>query len=882
MSKYNFRSYPLLGLLALVGVFSLASVCQAATKTYVGPSGGVWEDPSNWLPSGVPTSADDVFVTSTSNPITVTVSAGQTINFNNLTIGTSTLILNGDIGTGANISITNWGSLVQGTSDLQKISGNLSIISATNTPALTHTPLSATSGTPYVNFEANNITIGASTLVDVEGRGYPGGSLNQNGAGPLFGTGDAAGGGGAASCGNGGNGVVGAGNFSGQSPALFPQTFDFGSGGGGDATLIGGAGGGKVKLFARNTFTQNGIIKANALGVSAGDVAGGGSGGSIWLLAKNFISTSGAQAAAGGQGDVISGGGGGGCIRLDYFVSSTRGEMTPNPSFFVNGAFFGAHSGTDGATRIFKGPSPVSNFAVATGSPVYTSTQLTWNWGGGDFDWFYNIQKSLDGMDYSALNTSTANTTTLSFTDVNLLPATRYWYRIGTVSSTVPSFVSVSGTAVSEASTLSLYQYADHVILPQPLSATFGTLAPTSLPVTLNYGLNPATTPMLVSDNSGFYYTGGGVRNGTSPAYINVSDWQGNLPGLTASTSYTFTFTPYVLVDTSTYYAATTSLVFSTTTPLAAPGAPTFMGESSTTLNLAWTTNGNPTTTPYAIYNVTLDKYHTAAGAVSATPVFFPASSWNGAVKGLNPASTYYFKVVMRNEDGTQNVTTSAAGSITLGADNLAASSGGSSSGGGTTSTGSGSGWYFGTPGNVTATLTYSNLPTSTVVQGTTPSNYSTGISSDLMSAYINGVLITPQMAFQMQNSTPSTGTGYYTATTWFLPKNSNSNITFLHLPAAGTIITAPKNLSLAYSYRNLGASKTVFVERVLISPQNKVVSRSTTSRLVGSKKTTTFAPVLSLSSKLIKMEAYTVRIRVYTANGKTVLDENSFDLMLQ
>lgn len=868
------------GALLILSMFWGVSVASAATKVFVGPSGGTWENPANWNPAGVPTAGDDVFVTST-NPINVIVSAGQVINFNNLTIATGTLTLNGDIGTGTNITVNQWGSLVQGNGNLQKISGSLILNSITNTPAMTHTAQPLSTLMPAVNFEANTITITTNTLVDVQGLGYAGGALNSNGAGPAAGAGDAAGGGGAASCGNGGNGTGGAGAFNVASPAIFPSTFDYGSGGGGNSTRVGGAGGGKVKLFARGTLTNNGIIKANGVAQLFNDFAGGGAGGSIWLVAKNYIAPSGALAAVGGVGDGTSGGGGGGCILINYFVSSTIGEMNVNPYFLINGGTGGANPGTVGQYRVFKSPAPVNSFAVATGTSPYDSVSLSWNWGGGDFDAFYWIERSLDGMSYTALAT-TSNTTTLTFTDTGLVPAARYWYRLNVRSSTVPNFVLVSSTAISEPQTQSSFEYADHVILPQPLSATFGALTPTSLPVTLNYGLNPSTTPLLVSDNAGYYYDTNGTRSGMTPGYITVGGWQGPL-SLAASTSYVFTFTPYVLVGTNTYYAATSSVTLTTTTPLAAPGAPVFMGESSTTLNMTWATNGNPSSTPYAVYNATLDKYHAANGSMSATPVFFPYGSWNGAVKQLSPATAYNFKIVMRNENGTQNVTTTAVGAITLTADNLPYSTGGTPMGA-TSSTGSGSGWYYGTPGSVMSSTPASNLPaqpsSSSMMNGANQGSFAPGLSNDLMSAYFNGMLITPQMVFSTLNSGSNGGASSLVTT--FLPKNANSNIVFSRLPPSGTYLTIPATLSFGYTYRNPGVGRTIFVERVLIDPSGKVVARSTASRYLGIKQAATYAPSATLGSSLSLSGAYTMRIRVYASNRTTVLDENSFSLLFQ
>jgi hypothetical protein len=235
-------------------------------------------------------------------------------------------------------------------------------------------------------------------------------------------------------------------------------------------------------------------------------------------------------------------------------------------------------------------PSQVSSFTAATGTNPYTATNVSWTWGGGTLDSFYELSRSTNYSSYSVV-TTTANTTTVNFVDSGLTPATYYRYRILSRSSTIPTFVITTGTSgfgVAFALNDSDYEYVDRIIVPQLLSATVGAVTTTSLPVALNYGMNPTSTPLLVSDNFGYYYDASGQRSGMSPNYLTVSDWQGIFPALSPSTSYTFTFTPYTAVGTSTYtyYAPTSSLVISTATPLSLPTPPVFSGETSSTLNL--------------------------------------------------------------------------------------------------------------------------------------------------------------------------------------------------------------------------------------------------------------------------------------------------------
>jgi hypothetical protein len=185
---------------------------------------------------------------------------------------------------------------------------------------------------------------------------------------------------------------------------------------------------------------------------------------------------------------------------------------------------------------------------------------------------------------------------------------------------------------------------------------------------------------------------------------------------LSPSTTYDF----YVRWAFSTTTPSPYIYAAQTTTLLATPATPSITSESTSTIGLTWSQNGNPSTTPYAVYNVTLGQYHLADGTLSATPTFYPLSSWNGKAKGLTPATLYTFKIVLRNENGTQYATsTNAGGTYTFNANGTPISLGGSPSTVGSTTTNTtstvsgGTSWYFGTPGSTT-TMTTASQPTTT------------------------------------------------------------------------------------------------------------------------------------------------------------------------
>lgn len=177
-----------------------------------------------------------------------------------------------------------------------------------------------------------NVTIETGSNLNLTGRGYAGGTANNDpGDGPGGGqTGDGTGGGG----GHGGFGGARFNNFvqAGDAYGDPYQPTTLGSGGAscnansycGSPGGNGGAGGGAVHLDVAGTLTVDGNILANGGNVSTGGIipGSGGAGGSIWLEAAT-LSGSGQILADGGNGaGVRKIGGGGGRIAI-YAASNT-------------------------------------------------------------------------------------------------------------------------------------------------------------------------------------------------------------------------------------------------------------------------------------------------------------------------------------------------------------------------------------------------------------------------------------------------------------------------------------------------------------------------------------------------------------------------------
>jgi uncharacterized repeat protein (TIGR01451 family) len=203
-----------------------------------------------------------------------------------------------------------------------------------------------------LDITANNLAIDQTSALSADNKGY---SWGQGpGAGPT-GTGGYGGGGGYAGKGSKAyNGVVG-----GLTYGSSFQPIDLGSGGGASA---GGAGGGAIKLIISEAFILNGTISSSgANGKPYAFYGGGGSGGSVYLVAGSLtgagsILTNGGKGSTGAWNDgPYGGGGGGGRIAVYYSNSSFSGKTEAK-----GGA--GYQSTGENGTVVFQGASENSPF----------------------------------------------------------------------------------------------------------------------------------------------------------------------------------------------------------------------------------------------------------------------------------------------------------------------------------------------------------------------------------------------------------------------------------------------------------------------------------------------------------------------------------------
>jgi hypothetical protein len=174
--------------------------------------------------------------------------------------------------------------------------------------------------------------------------------------------------------GNSGNSSGGKGSLSTYGSSTFPITR--GSGGGnGDATGVGGAGGGAYKIEVINTLTLNGFLTAQGQnGInSAVSGGGGGSGGSIQVI-TNILGGSGNFSTKGGNGGNHSsgnnpgGGGGGGRIAV-YAITSTLSTSNMNCSGGTGGAGLttnGQNGGPGGCNLYIQATPTVSSISPSS------------------------------------------------------------------------------------------------------------------------------------------------------------------------------------------------------------------------------------------------------------------------------------------------------------------------------------------------------------------------------------------------------------------------------------------------------------------------------------------------------------------------------------
>ncbi len=181
-----------------------------------------------------------------------------------------------------------------------------------NPGVLTHSPGVISGG-------ISGVSLDIATFVSIEGAGagYPASAISLNARGYPAGVGPGAGlpANEASGAGHGGAGGFGSGAWGGVSYGSFMEPALHGSGGGNDANsgVLGGAGGGTLKMVVGGEVLVNGVISANGANLG-GSQAGAGSGGSVWIIADSLSGTGTITAHGGNGSSSFSGGGGGGRV----------------------------------------------------------------------------------------------------------------------------------------------------------------------------------------------------------------------------------------------------------------------------------------------------------------------------------------------------------------------------------------------------------------------------------------------------------------------------------------------------------------------------------------------------------------------------------------
>ncbi len=100
------------------------------------------------------------------------------------------------------------------------------------------------------------------------------------------------------------------------------------------------------------------------------------------------------------------------------------------------------------------------------------------------------------------------------------------------------------------------------------------------------------------------------------------------------------------------------------------PAAPVLHDESPTKLYITLGSDGNPSSTTCAVYNVTSGNYISSAGTPSGAAYWATRSQWNSIrIIGLSPSTTYSFVVKARNGDSVETGFSPVGQGTTLAAD---------------------------------------------------------------------------------------------------------------------------------------------------------------------------------------------------------------------
>ncbi len=238
-----------------------------------------------------------------------------------------------------------------------------------------------------------------------------------------------------------------------------------------------------------------------------------------------------------------------------------------------------------------------------------TNTNLNLSWSDIVGETGYRIERSTDGMFFTAVTTTAANITT--YTDAALSGSNRYYYRIIAMSSATPSVPGNVAQAVNKPGAVT--------------NLTFTSWTTTS--IILNWReTNGETGYRIERSTDGTTYTTIATIAANIPSYTNT--------GLTAGTSYTYRVTPLSALGDGV--AATTT----GSTRLAAVTGSGFTAKSSTSLTFTW--NDIAGETGYQIERSTNGTTYTTLTTVAAGVTTYTDTT-------VTAANEYYYRVVGTN-----------------------------------------------------------------------------------------------------------------------------------------------------------------------------------------------------------------------------------------
>jgi hypothetical protein len=195
---------------------------------------------------------------------------------------------------------------------------------------------------------------------------------------------------------------------------------------------------------------------------------------------------------------------------------------------------------------------------------------------------------------------------------------------------------------------------------PPTRAYNLGNLSPAS-PIVSSISASTAGMSWVSGGGSETFFTLGRSTDGDTfvpVATITSSTTSYTFSDLSPNTRYYFRVAAGDGIDPLSTYVTSSSIYTD-----ANPGlAPTLSAPTTSTLGLAFVSNGNPTSTTYAIYNVTNSQYIASDGTATATQAFFTTSTWaNREVVGLSPNTSYQFLVVSKNANNVLAASSTAS-----------------------------------------------------------------------------------------------------------------------------------------------------------------------------------------------------------------------------